>query len=331
MSDQSEMKRGKQVFISRQLPDLAPQLLEEAGFTIKMWQHERPMHQEELITAVQKVDALLCTSADKIDDLFFRRCSHLEIISTFAVGYDNIDVSKAHDLQIPIGHTPGVLTDATADIAFALLLAVARKMCFQHKRIVSGNWKYFIPTAYLGLELKNKTLGIFGLGAIGLEMAKRCQAAYQMPVIYHNRNRNLQAETKVQADYVNFRELLQRSDILSVHASLNEQNRGIFNADTFHQMKPTSIFLNTARGALHHEADLIEALQSQTIWGAGLDVTNPEPMQPDNPLLQMENVAVLPHIGSATVQARDGMARLAAENIISFYRSGQVLHAAGRF
>ena len=153
-------------------------------------------------------------------------------------------------------------------------------------------------------------------------MAKRCKGAYNMNIIYYNRKQNAEAEKLLNAKYVSFDELLSQSDVLSVHCALTEETKGIFNKDVFDKMKPTSIFINTSRGSVHNEEDLIDALQQSKIWGAGLDVTNPEPMQPTNPLLNMPNVTVLPHIGSATVEARNGMSRLAAENIISFYKHG---------
>ncbi len=321
--------KSKQIFISRQLPIIAEELLSNEGFDVKSWPEERPMRHEELLAAVHDSQGLLCTGGDRIDEEFLKSCSHLEVVSTYAVGYDNIDIQAAQSLKIAVGHTPGVLTDATADIAFALLLAVSRKLFFQHKRIARGDWQYFRPTAYLGQEITGKTLGIFGLGEIGFAMAKRCHLAYDMPIIYHNRTRNLKAETDLNATFVDFETLLKRSDVLSVHTSLNPQTKGIFNRLAFQKMKPNAIFINTARGGVHNESDLLQALQQGNIWGAGLDVTNPEPMSADSPLLQMENVAVLPHIGSATHKARNGMAQLAAENIIAFFREGKVKHAAG--
>jgi glyoxylate reductase len=190
--------------------------------------------------------------------------------------------------------------------------------------IIDGKWSHFRPMAHLGFELRGKTLGIFGLGRIGLAMAKRCRGAYGMPVLYTNRNPNAEAERTVQAKKVSFDELLQQSDIVSVHCALSDETRGIFNKNTFSKMKPSAIFINTSRGPVHNEGDLIDALQSGIIWGAGLDVTNPEPMKRDSPLLQMENVAILPHIGSATLEARSEMSRMAATNIIEFYRGNKI-------
>jgi glyoxylate reductase len=257
---------------------------------------------------------------DTIDKKFLNACKHLDIISQFAVGYDNINIAEATGLGIPIGYTPGAMSDATADTAFGLMIAVSRKMFYMHKTIAKGEWTYFKPKANLGIELKNKTIGIFGLGRIGQEMAMRCKGAYNMKVIYHNRKPNSKAEEILNARFVSFEELLNQSDVLSVHSALNDETKGIFNKNAFSKMKPNSIFINTARGAIHNEQDLADALNAGTIWGAGLDVTNPEPMKVDNPLLSLANVAVLPHIGSATVEARNEMSRMAAMNIVEFYK-----------
>lgn len=310
--------------MTRRYPEIGAKVLIDAGFSVTKWNEDRPMTQTELIEASKVHNALFCTLSDKIDRHFFRECQHLDMVSQFAVGFDNIDVEEASRLGIPVGYTPDVLTDATADIAFGLMLATSRKMFFLNKSISNGDWKYFRPIGNLGTELKNRTLGIFGLGRIGTEMARRCKGAYHMKVIYHNRKPNPAAEEELGAKMVSFEELLQQSDVLSVHCTLTEVTRSIFDAKAFDLMKPTSIFINTARGAIHNEPDLIEALKTGQIWGAGLDVTNPEPMHPDNPLLQMENVSVLPHIGSGTIETRDKMAMLAANNIIEYYSFNRV-------
>jgi glyoxylate reductase len=288
------------------------------------------MTQPQLIERAKQVNALISLGADKLDQYFFSQCPHLDIIAQFAVGYDNIDVAEATRLGIPVGNTPDVLSDATADVALGLMIAVSRKMFHLHKTIERGEWKQFEPLKNLGIELTGKTLGIFGMGRIGMVMAQRCRGAFNMNIIYHNRSRNAEAERLYQARYVSFDELLQQSDVLSVHSVLSEETKGIFNKMAFSKMKKSSIFINTSRGSVHNEEDLIEALRSEAIWGAGLDVTNPEPMHANNPLLHMPNVAVLPHIGSATVEARNGMARLAAENIIEFYGSGNIPHCVNR-
>ncbi len=304
------------VFISRDIPAQGIELMRNEGLEVTVWKVDRPMTQPELIENAKQNDALLCVFSDKIDKLFLNECRHLKVIAQLAVGYDNIDIDEATRLRIPIGYTPDVLSEATADVAFLLMLAASRKAFHLHKSILKGEWTFFRPKAHLGVELKNKTLGIFGLGRIGTEMAKRCKGAYQMDVIYCNRSRNPVAEELLQARKVEFDELLSQSDVLSVHCSLNEATNGVFNKEVFHKMKRSAIFINTARGTIHNEKDLIDALNERIIWGAGLDVTNPEPMRPSNPLLSMENVAVLPHVGSATIEARNAMSRLSAENII---------------
>ncbi|MCB0631886.1 MAG: D-glycerate dehydrogenase [Saprospiraceae bacterium] len=310
------------VFISLNIPDKGIDLLRAKGFQVTVWERDDHISQQELIDTVQNYQALICSSKDKLNASFLQSCAHLDIISQFAAGYDNIDLKEAVRLGLPIGNTPDAVSNATADIAFGLMLAASRKMFYMHKSIAKGEWGDFRPRAHLGQELKNKTLGIFGLGKIGMEMVQRCRGAYNMDVIYCNRNHNPEAETQFNARKVSFEELLAQSDVLSVHSTLNAETRGIFNAAAFRKMKPTAIFINTSRGPVHNEKDLIAALQSGDIWGAGLDVTDPEPMLPDNPLLDMENVAILPHIGSATITARDEMARLAAQNVVEFYETG---------
>jgi glyoxylate reductase len=312
------------VFITRNIPVVGIELLKDEGFEVSVWAHDRPMEPKELIEEGKKANALLTLLTDVIDSNFLNECRQLDIVSQFAVGYDNIDIAEATKLGIAIGYTPGAMSDATADTAFGLMIASSRKMFYMHKKIAKGEWTFFRPKADLGIELKDKTLGIFGLGRIGLQMALRCKGAYSMKVIYHNRRPNAEAEKLLNASLVSFEELLQQSDVLSVHSALSKETKGIFNKNAFGQMKPSSIFVNTARGGIHNEQDLVDALNNGTIWGAGLDVTNPEPMSTDSPLLSMANVAVLPHIGSATVEARNEMSRLAAVNIVEFYKNYHV-------
>ncbi|MBS1574091.1 MAG: D-glycerate dehydrogenase, partial [Bacteroidetes bacterium] len=314
------------VFVSRKIPEIGYQLLKEAGLEVTAWGDDRMLTKDELINYSLQHDGLICMNGEKIDKEFLNACKHLKVISLYSVGYDNMDVAEATRLNIPLGNTPDVLSDATADIAFTLLLMTSRKAIFHHKRILNKQWDFFRPTANLGIELKNKTLGIFGLGRIGMEMAKRCKGAYDMKVIYHNRSENKQAGEELGAKKVSFGELLAQSDILSVHSALTAETKGVFNYTAFSKMKPASIFINTARGGVHSEEDLIKALNEKLIWGAGLDVTNPEPMNADNPLLSMPNVSVLPHIGSATEEARNGMARIAAENAIAGLKGEKLPH-----
>jgi len=305
------------VFISRIIPEIATNLIKEAGHTITQFTERRDLLFEELVSICKQHDAFLSVSHNKLNREFLSQCTNLKVISLFSVGYDHLDVAEATRLKIPVGNTPNVLSNATADTAFLLMLAVSRKATYLHKTIARSEWGYYDPIANLGIELYGKTLGIFGLGKIGYELAKRCIGAYNMKLIYYNRGSNREAEKELGAVKVSFEELLQQSDILSVHSALTDETREIFDKKAFGEMKPTSIFINTARGGIHNELDLKEALKSGMIWGAGLDVTNPEPMKPDNVLLDMPNVVIFPHIGSATIEAREGMARIAALNVIA--------------
>lgn len=305
------------VFITREIHAVGIEKLKNAGIEIIEWTEKRPLTQPELIEICKQCDALLSAGYHNLDAYFLNECKHLKVISLHSVGYDIVDIAAADRLKIPVGNTPGVLNAATADVAFLLMLAVSRKAFYSYEKIRKGEWNFFEPTANLGVELTGKTLGIFGLGNIGFEMARLCVGAYGMKVIYHNRGHNVKAEKELGAELVSFKELLKQSDVISVHSNLSAETKGIFDESAFELMKPSSIFINTARGAIHHEEDLIAALQNRIIWGAGLDVTNPEPMKKDNPLLTMPTVAILPHIGSATVDARNGMAEIAAQNVIA--------------
>lgn len=307
---------SKKVLITLDIPEKGLNLLRDAGFELTAGDSDNPYSYEELKNLTADFDYIIPSSKDKIDRNFLETNKHLKVISTFSAGYDHIDIEAATELGIPVGHTPQAMNKATSDIAFGLMISVSRNFFQLHKKIEAGNWGGFRPRADLGQELYGKTLGVFGLGAIGFEMARKCKAAYSMEIIYCNRSVNLQAEQELGARKVSFDALLEQSDVISVHSNLSEETKHIFNYQAFCQMKPTAIFVNTARGKVHDEAGLTQALLEGKIWGAGLDVTDPEPMSADNPLLKMPNVCILPHIGSATVEARDEMSRLAAENLI---------------
>src|SRR5690606_9184841 len=314
------------IFITRQVPASVKQAFTDHGFRVSEWTERRNLTPEELVRYANQSEALFSVGSNRIDRPFLEACRHLKVIALCSVGYDRVDVSAATELGIPIGNTPGVLSKTTADTAFLLMQNVARKAFHMHKEILRNNWDFFDPMADLGIELTGKTLGIYGLGRIGYEMAKSCQQAFEMPVIYHNRSRNEVAEKELNARWVTFDQLLQQSDVLSVHANLSNETRGVFNRETFSKMKEHAIFINTARGQLHNEGDLREALDTGMIWGAGLDVTNPEPSAPDNPLLEMPTVAVLPHIGSATFETRMKMMQLTVDNIIAGLYGRKIPH-----
>lgn len=314
------------VFIDRIIPQVGINLLNDAGITYEQHTENRDLSQEELIARCSKHDAFLSAGWGLLDKKFIQACKHLKVISLHSVGYDRVDIDEATRLKIPVGNTPDVLSEATADTAFLLMLAVSRKALYLHKKIINGEWGFSQPIDDLGISLTGKTLGIFGLGNIGYELALKAKATFKMPLIYHNRSHNEQAEKELDARRVSFEELLAKSDVLAAFSALTPETKNKFNKDAFNRMKKTAIFINASRGGVHNEKDLIEALEQQSIWGAGLDVTNPEPMEANNPLLSMSSVAVFPHIGSATEEARDGMAKLAAENVIAALSGKKLPH-----
>lgn len=305
------------VFITKNIPEAGILLLHEKGINLTINPTDNLLSRNEFIKICQANDAVLNVGSTNLDEDFFNQCPNLKGIALFSVGFDSVNIPSANSRKIPIGNTPDVLNRATSDTAFLLMQSVARKSFYNHKRIIKGEWGTFNALANLGQELYGKTLGIFGLGRIGFEMAQKCKAAFGMKIIYHNRSRNEIAEKELEAEYVDFETLLSQSDVLSVHANYTEENKELFNKNTFSKMKTTAIFVNTARGKFQNEDDLHYALTNDIIWGAGLDVTNPEPMKKDNPLLSLPNCCILPHIGSATLEARNAMAVCAAQNIIA--------------
>lgn len=305
------------IFATRQLPDQTLKTIEDAGITVSQWSEKRELTDQELIEEIKDCEGLFVMGGTKITAEVIEALKKLKVISLMSVGYDHVDVKAATQNTIAVGHTPDVLSQATADVAFLLMLATSRKAFFHHKRILNGEWDFFEPMANVGIDIHGKTLGVFGLGNIGFEMAKLCKNAYGMNIIYHNRSNNEKAEKELGAKKVSLDELLKQSDILSVHANLTPETKNIFNASAFAKMKRNAIFVNAGRGGIHNEPDLLAALNNGVIWGAGLDVTNPEPMDAANPLLSMPNVSVLPHIGSAVKETREAMLQLAAENLLA--------------
>lgn len=306
------------VFITKRIPEAGIQLLKDAGLEIFIPEHENLSH-EEWLNYCKGSDMILSVGSEfRYDQAFFNNCPEVKAIALYSVGFDHVDVKEATARNIPVGNTPDVLSKATSDVAFLLMQSVARRASYNFGKVKSGNWGDFDPLHALGQELYGKTLGIFGLGRIGMEMAKKSKTAFVMEIIYHNRSHNDEAEKELGARYVSFDELITQSDVLSIHANFKPEQKELFNASVFEKMKENAIFINTARGGFHNQKDLYDALAEHKIWGVGLDVTNPEPMFKDDPMLELSNVCVLPHIGSATVEARTGMAKIAAANLIAF-------------
>ena len=316
------------VFVNKRIPEIGIEMLKEAGLQIIIPENENLSH-EEWLEYCKNADAILNVGGDfKYNKDFFDACPNVKAIALFSVGFDHVDIQEANRRNIPIGNTPDVLSRATSDVAFLLMQSVARSASYNFQKVRNGNWDAFDPLHALGQELYGKTLGVFGLGRIGFEMAEKSRKAFDMNIIYHNRHRNEEAEKMLGAEYVSFDELIENSDVLSIHASFTPEHKDLFNSSVFEKMKPNAIFINTARGGFHNQKDLYNALVEEKIWGAGLDVTNPEPMSADDPILDLSNVCVLPHIGSATIEARNGMARLAAGNIIAFSKGNKMPNCA---
>lgn len=316
------------VFINKRIPETGIKMLEEAGLEITIPEKEN-LSYEEWLNYCKNTDTILSIGAEfKYDKNFFEACPNVKAIALYSVGFDHVDIKEATQRNIPVGNTPDVLSRATSDVAFLLMQSVARRASFNFRKVKDGSWGAFDPLHALGQELYGKTLGIFGLGRIGYEMAEKSKKAFGMNIIYHNRHHNEEAEQELGATYVSFEELIKNSDVLSVHANFTPDQKELFNESIFEQMKSNAIFINTARGGFHNQKDLYQALVDQKIWGAGLDVTNPEPMSADDPILELSSVCILPHIGSATIEARNGMARLAAGNIIAFSKNEKMPNCA---
>jgi len=306
------------VYISRKLPDSAIQMLSKECNVI-LNEKERPSTRKELLNGVQGKDAILCTLLDNIDAKVIDSAGvNLKVISSYSTGVDHIDVEEATKRGISVTSTGDILTETTADLTFALILAIARRITQGYEAIIHKRWKYgWDPCLMLGSDVHGKVIGILGLGKIGSAVARRAKG-FDMDIIYHNRHgRKIQNEKQVGAKYVSLEELVQRSDFLSLHCPLNNENYHVINRSIFKLMKSDAYLINTARGPLVSEAHLIEALEKKWIAGAGLDVLEKEPPSLNNKLLKMKNVVLLPHMGSATISTRIKMAEIAAKNILN--------------
>ncbi len=275
---------------------------------------------------VAPCEGLVSLLTDRIDAALLDAAPRLKVVSNYAVGFNNVDVPAATARGVCVGNTPGVLTDATADMAFCLLIAAARRVVEGHAYSLSGRWQTWEPLGHLGQDLAGRTLGIVGMGRIGYALAQRCRGGWGMNLLYHDVHPNELAERSLAARRVDLDRLLAESDFVSIHTDLNDQTRGLFNAKTFSKMKKTAVLVNTARGPIVDQKALYEALRSGTIFAAGLDVTDPEPPDANDPLLKLPNLIVAPHIASATVGTRNAMAEICANNLIAGL-SGQPLPA----
>lgn len=306
-----------QVLVTRRIPQPGLDLL--AGqCDVDLWDSELPIPRHVLLQRIADKDGLLCLLTDRIDDELLDAAPRLTVVSQMAVGVDNIDVAACTRRGIPVGNTPGVLTETTADLTWALLLAAARRVVEGVDYVRAGQWLTWSPTALLGVDVHGATLGIVGFGRIGQAVARRA-SGFGMRILYHSRQRLRQpeAEQALGASYVDLYTLLAEADFVTLHTSLTPETYHLINAAALARMKPTAILINAARGGVVDHDALLHALRNRVIAAAALDVTEPEPLPADHPLVHLPNCIVVPHIASASVATRAKMATMAAENLLA--------------
>lgn len=307
------------IYITRKIHDKYLASLKEQ-FIVKMWEQEDiPVPREVLKQEISHADGLLCLLTDQIDDDLLAGAPQLKIIANMAVGYDNIDIEAAKRRQIIVTNTPDVLTETTADLTFALLMATARRLIEAYDYIKEDHWQHWSPFLLAGTDIHHKTLGIVGMGRIGEAVAQRAMG-FNMKILYHNRSRKLEVEQKLGATYVTFEQLLKEADFVVCLVPLTEETKYLFDAKAFRLMKSSAIFVNASRGQTVNEADLIEALRTKQIAGAGLDVFAEEPIRSDHPLMHIKEVVCLPHIGSASMETRQRMIELCIDNLVGYFQ-----------
>jgi glyoxylate reductase len=304
------------VFITRAFPFAALERL-QAEHEVDVWDENTPPPREALLEHAAKADGLLTIITERVDAELFDAAPSVKAVANLAVGTDNIDLDEAARRGIPVGNTPGVLTDATADIAFALLLGIARRIAEGDRQVRDGAWAPWYPTHMIGGDTTGTTLGIVGWGRIGQAMARRGEG-FGMEVIHHSRSSGVPLD-----------ELLERADYVSLHTPLTDDTRHLIGAPELRRMKPTAYLINTARGGVVDQVALREALELGEIAGAGLDVTDPEPLPADDPLLEAPNLLVVPHVGSATTRTRSRMAEMAVDNLLAALAGRDMPHRAG--
>ena len=307
------------VFVARRIPAAGLDRIAAAA-DVDVWPDRLPPSPAVLRERVADCDGLVSLLTDRVDAALLAAAPRLKVVSNFAVGFNNVDVPACTARGVRVGNTPGVLTDATADIAVTLLLAAARRLGESAADAKEGRWLTWEPLGWLGQDLAGKTLGIVGMGRIGFATAKRLHHGWGMKVLYTARSPKPDADRELAARRVELDELLRDSDYVSVHADLNPTTKGLFGADLFRQMKRTAVFVNTSRGPLVDQPALAAALRAGTIFAAGLDVTDPEPLPPDHELYALPNCVIAPHIASATVGTRDAMANRCADNLLAGLR-----------
>lgn len=318
------MKKPK-VLVTRQVASEAISLLETVA-EVDVWERDEPIPRDLLLEKAEQADAILAMLTERVDEELLNRAKQLRIVANMAVGYDNIDLAACKERDIWVTNTPDVLTEATADLAFALLMATGRRLTEANRFLLNGEWASWSPSLMAGQNVYGSTLGIIGMGRIGEAVARRAKG-FAMRILYNNRNRKVQAEIETGAQLATLEALLRESDYVVLLTPLTEETRLLMGEREFSWMKPTSVFINVSRGGTVDEGALYQALVNKQILAAGLDVFQQEPVPVDHPLLSLPNVVALPHIGSATEQTRGEMARLAAANIVAVLEGQKPLTA----
>ena len=305
----------KKVFLTRTLHDFALKELKKR-YHVEVHSGKIPIPQTKLQSKIKEIDGLICFPYDKISKEAIESAKNLKVISTYSVGFDHIDTESAKKKKIRVGYTPEVLTDATANLAFSLLLDISRRISEGDRIIRNGEWKeVYGAFDYVGVDLKDKTIGILGLGRIGETVAKRAKA-FDMKIIYHNRKQvSKTKERTLNAKYVSFEELISQSDFVSIHVPHTEDTDQLFGINVFKKMKKSAYLINTSRGKVVNQEDLVTALKKKIISGAGLDVFEIEPVKKNHPLVKLENIVLAPHIGSSTEETRSKMAEITVKNL----------------
>jgi glyoxylate reductase len=313
------------VYLTRPLPQVALDIIAPACAYTE-WTHSDQPPRADLLAAIGEAEGVLTMISERVDDAFLDAAPRCRVVANMAVGYDNVDVAALTRRGVLLTNTPGVLTDTTADLAWALLLAASRRIVEGQKSIEANGWKSWAIDYMVGQEVSGRTLGIVGAGRIGSAVARRA-VGFAMRILYHNRRPAPELEAETGAQYCGLDDLLREADFIVVLVPLSAQTRGMFGAREFALMKPSAVFVNAARGPIVKEDDLYAALRQGRPWAAGLDVFEREPIGADHPLLTLPNVVAVPHIGSATVQTRTRMATLAAENLVAALTGQPVPHA----
>lgn len=311
------------VYVSRPLPEPGTAILRAAGFDVHQHEIDAPPERDELLSQAAHASAILSMLTERIDVELMEAAPRLRIVANLAVGYDNVDVSAAAERGIVVTNTPDVLTEATADLAWALLMSAARRTGEGDRLVRAGEWDGWSPTQLLGQSVWGRTIGIVGMGKIGTAVARRARG-FEMTVLYHNRTARPDVEVELGARLVELDELLRRSDFVSLHAPLTAQTRHLIDADALAAMRPDAVLVNTGRGPLVDEAALVRALRERAIAAAGLDVFEREPAI-EAGLAELSNVVLAPHIGSATFEARSAMVRCCSQNIVAVLGGGSPL------